>query len=292
MIIYFNNGLNPFVTYFEKCGHKLITPYNRKLKVRFIRKLEKWNYLRGFLYNIGEIRPQVGEKIIIFDSNISSSFLMWIRNNFTQNRIIFWYWNPVKTSINPANIPNGIEKWSYSPKDCKSYNLRYNTTFYFDSIIPINSRQNMKNKKALFVGRDKGRLKELLNLKRKLEYEKIVCNFYIIGDIHSKDYSYEKTLDYSEVIRLILEADILIDYYTDENAGLSLRPMEAMFFGKKMITNNKTISNYDFYCQDNIFGFDSDDSELKVFLTKPYKEIPKNIKETYLFTRWLERFGD
>ena len=296
MIIYFNNGANPFSTEFKNSGYEIVTPYKKSIKVRLIRELEKVNLFKNFLYNTKEIKPRGDEIIIVFDSNITKSFLEWLRKKYPLNRIIFWFWNPVNsftTTISPQNIPEGIEKWSYSPFDCQKYKLNYNTTFMFNSLVQANiltTNTGISKKTALFVGRDKGRLKELLCLKEKLEKAGIICDFHIIGNRPSKEYNYEKPFSYKRVVEMIKKADILIDYYTDETAGLSLRPMEALFFEKKLITNNRMIKNYDFYNTNNILILDDDTSNFRQFATSSYVKISNAIRDEYLLSNWIERF--
>lgn len=288
MIIYFDNGNNPFTSYFKLCGQDIYTPYNNLLKVRIIKKFEKFKWIRSLLYN-KKIRATKDEKIIIFDSNISPEFLEWIQLKYPNNRIIFWYWNPVDTSLNPNLIPYYIEKWSYSPEDCKRYNLKYNTTFYFDNLID-NELINNEEKNVLFVGRDKGRLSSLLYWKYQLEKQGIPCDFYIIGNKNSKKYNYKQPLKYNEIVKLIKRSSVIIDYYTDEYAGLSLRTMEAIFLNKKLITNNKTISNYDFYNKDNIYITDGELRGINQFLEKEKIIVDYSIKEKYRFSNWINRF--
>lgn len=295
MIIYFDNGTNPFSKEFENSGYKIISPYKNGVKVKILRKLERVHFLRKYLYNEKMIKPKSKENIIIFDSNITQGFLEWITAEYTDNRIIFWYWNPVEsftTTISPNEIPEGIEKWSYSPEDCQKYKLTYNTTFLFDSLVQNEKKvESFTGKiKALFVGRDKGRLKELLHLKKTLEKENIECEFHIIGNPQSNKYRYENPIAYKKVIEMIKQADILIDYYTDEMAGLSLRPMEALFFRKKLITNNYTISNYDFYYPNNVFMLNERERTIGEFVRADYVEISRNVQNQYLLSNWMERF--
>ena len=97
-------------------------------------------------------------------------------------------------------------------------------------------------------------------------------------------------LGYDEVFRLIMESDIIIDYYTDPNAGLSLRPMEAMFLEKKLITNNITIRNYDFYSDSNIFICQNSFDGIQSFISKEYQTVKKEIKDQYLLSSWKASF--
>lgn len=73
--------------------------------------------------------------------------------------------------------------------------------------------------------------------------------------------------------------------------GLTLRPMEALFFGRKLITTNKDIKNYDFYCPENIFILDEQpDEDIRAFLNAPMKKIPFDIVSGYTAERWLNGF--
>lgn len=297
MIIYFDNGNNHFRQYFNECGHPIVTPYNKRIKVKIINKLEKNAALRDFLYNKKEIKPAQNETIIVFDSNVSRYFLEWLRKRFQSNRIIFWYWNPVlskTTTIHPNQIPIGIEKWSYSPADCAKYNLTYNTTFYFDCIYKPVAHKPNDNLIAFFIGRDKNRLNLIEKTKKILEKCGVDCDFRIIGN--KRCAVSNKGMAYDDIVELVNKSDVLIDLYLDHSAGLSLRMMESIFFNKKIITNNFSVKKYDFYNSNNIFVFDSIDNikldELKLFLKHEYIEIDKKIVNTYLFSKWLERFDN
>ena len=40
MIIYFDNGTNPFSKEFKDSGYEIVSPYNNGVKVKILRKLE------------------------------------------------------------------------------------------------------------------------------------------------------------------------------------------------------------------------------------------------------------
>ena len=293
MIIYFDNGNNPFTKLINDEGFSCISPYNKKIKVKIIRILEKYRFFLPLLYNRISLKSK--EKIIIFDSNISSEYLVWIKRMYSEHRIIFWYWNPVSTSIDPAKIPEGIEIWSYSPYDCVHYTLKENTTFYFAkfcSNFDIKTHKKASEKKAIFVGADKGRLEMLLNLRTVLNKAGIQCVIYILGDKPQKSCErgivYYKFIPYEKVINKIIDSDIIIDLYTDTEAGLSLGPIEAVFLGKKLITNNKTIYTYDFYDPTSIYML-GEIRDIHEFLLNKSTDRTE-FKEYYSMSAWLKRF--
>jgi hypothetical protein len=57
-----------------------------------------------------------------------------------------------------------------------------------------------------------------------------------------------------------------------------------------MITNNKSIVNYDFYHPNNIFILtDSNLDSLEDFVKLPYVEIPEEIVMKYNFKNWIKK---
>ena len=68
--------------------------------------------------------------------------------------------------------------------------------------------------------------------------------------------------------------------------------MEAFFFGKKLITNQKSVKEADFYDPNNIFIIDMDSwDELDAFLQKDIVPLSSSIVEKYTYQSWLRRFG-
>ena len=110
------------------------------------------------------------------------------------------------------------------------------------------------------------------------------CNIKIVNKI--KDLvSYDKYLDF------ISDGKVLLDIVNDNVTGITLRVMEGLFFRKKVITNNKTISSYDFYNENNFFilGIDNTNN-LKEFINSEYKVIDQKIIENYDVENWIKRF--
>ena len=83
---------------------------------------------------------------------------------------------------------------------------------------------------------------------------------------------------------------ICLDFLNETHTGLSFRTFEALCYDKKLITNNISIKNYDFYSHENIFVWDeNNENELNYFLNLSYKSIDKNLKEKYSFGNWIEK---
>lgn len=95
---------------------------------------------------------------------------------------------------------------------------------------------------------------------------------------------------YQENLDMVKKSSILIDLKRDEHSGLSLRFFEALKYRKKIITNNPTVKEYDFYHPDNIFVTDFNNFDnLPDFLTKPYRLIDQEITDQYEFKNWIKK---
>src|SRR5690606_27309560 len=90
-------------------------------------------------------------------------------------------------------------------------------------------------------------------------------------------------------LRYAFNSKILLDVPTAHHNGLSFRVFEAIGFGKKLITTNKEIKQYDFYHPNNIFVWDDHSQKmLGDFLDAPYLYLATHIKESYSFNNWIK----
>ena len=295
MIVYHDNGGKPLLReYFVSSGASFI-PLYRNYPVRYLYRKLRTNVPEEMVFHIPSPEPG-DDKIIVFDTLVTPSYLSWLCEHYPDHRILFWYWNPVGENRKFELFPRRVEIWSYSPQDCKKNGFRYNTPFYFDSIasaVERNKKEPIRGDPVVFfLGREKGRRQELIKIKNCLESVGANTQIHLMQDGTQASRKDEPVMPYSEVIKEIARSDILLDYTLNPKEGLSLRPMEALFFGKKLITNNETILEYDFYREENIYLLGKDRRSLKEFFRTDYVEPPKAVKEYYLFSKWLARFDD
>ena len=106
--------------------------------------------------------------------------------------------------------------------------------------------------------------------------------------LHHKVLHHKISTTYQENIDFVKKSKTLIDFKRDEHDGLSLRFFEAMQYGKKIITDNFSVKNYDFYHPNNIFVTNYVNLEgLVDFLQSPYQSLPSELVEKYSFKNWI-----
>jgi hypothetical protein len=294
-VILLYNSIDYLVPFFKQKGI-LAYPAYRELSF-FFRIVRKFCLFVGLPKSIwyGSWKHRLDEvtTIICFSTNPIDS-LEYIKYKHPQIRLVYWYWDPAYRNVTPPDMISDhlCEKWSFDIGDCERYSMHYNTTFYLDNIkLP----ESEKVYDVFFIGQDKGRGVFLNEFKDQLLEQGLVPFFYIVDDNTSgwNLFKSAPVIPYVGYLELLSKSKAILDFMQEGQRGLSLRPMESIFFNKKLITNDPSVIKNDFYLAENIFVLGIDDiSQLNVFLNTPYKKIPEAIVAKYDFTPWLERFFD
>ena len=257
----------------------------RRFNVKYFPKvgLDKW-YNEQF-----KSLPSFIDSIIIFDSFLSVPAANYLKRKYPNLRLIYWFWNHIYDINLLNNLNPDIEKWSYDPIDCQKYGLKYNSQFYFND-FSVDYPYSLPKWDFLFVGAEKGRghyIKECRDLITKYKFS---YNFIVSGN--SRKERIKNWIPYNDLVKLIYQSRCIVDIVPAAQNGLTLRPLEAVFHNKKLITNFVAIENMDFYNPSNIFiiGKDSENF-LSEFMEIPLTPVPTDIREYYLFENWLRRFN-
>lgn len=230
------------------------------------------------------------DTIIIHASILTPPVVRYINQVKPEIRVIVWYWNPVCKSEPIKSFSSlNCEIWTFDEQDAEKYGLKHNTQYYFNDIdIEKNASEG-----ALFVGGDKGRLSYLLDIEKRLKKVGVNTDFHIVrtSGRDKETYKYQNRISYSETLKKIASNNIIVDIVSDGQHGLTLRPLEALYFNKKLITNDENIINRNFYNKNNIFILGTNNfSDLGSFINSPVNIADANILEYYDFDCWLSRF--
>ena len=267
------NDKNIFSFYFINNGQK-------KFFIKILRKIGlDYIFFDNWKKNIKKYN-----QVIIFDTGFKSSISKYIKRKNKKCKIILYYWNVVdiynKCFLTDCNIN---EFWTFDETDAIKYNMKFNPQFYSSN---IKNDFDTEKKSVIFLGRNKNRKKVIDNIDMLLSNYNIEHNFIIIEK--EKD-----LLPYSDYLKLLSNNNTILDIIDCEHTGLTLRCLEALFFNKKLITNNSNIKNYNFYNKRNIFILNEDNPDnLIEFLNSDYEKISDDIRDYYDYEEWLRRMID
>lgn len=163
----------------------------------------------------------------------------------------------------------------------------------FSDIIPT--------EKVFFIGSFLGeRISDIVEIARYLKSINIVADIRIYSNSRStqKEYGadidfFSEKVDYLDVLKLVKNSTILLDFENGIHNGLSFRIFEGIYYKRKILTNNPLVRAYDFYHPNNIFVLENNNfGEIKTFLSLKYVDIDESIIEKYSFSNWLDRILD
>lgn len=291
ILIIYDSGLDYFISHFEKKGLQTKRSFKRLSFIsRILRRIFIFlNLSQGFWYGNWK-KDLLNFKTILIFAGLDTGIVKFIRKTNKQARILYWYWDPVfRIGLPKKSIFKNVEIWSFDPRDCIDYNFKFNTTFYFSDIsLP----KSTKEYDVFFIGNDKGRIENLQQLKCKLTNLGIKGYYHIIPDKKKNKKRQDKPIPYTDYLNILAKTKVLIDVMPLGQSGLTIRTMESIFFNMKLITNDHSIIDHDFYLPENIFIIGEDNEETLVdFINSPYIELEDKIVKRYDVSNWLERFN-
>ena len=272
------------------------------------KKNRYWNSLRRILnkFNINSLPIMYSQKwinklefydrIIIFDGLEINNLVKLILSKYSNKEIIVWYWNPIEyVSIKPQMLDKRISSiWTYSPYDAYKYGLRLNSQFYFKEELNRSYQISDSKKDVFFVGSDKNRVEEIKKIENIFKSKNISYYFHLTG--RKKAPNYSSPMPYIDVLNNINNSKAILDLKNSNfQSGMSIRPLEALYFKKKLITNNPNIKKEKLYDSNNIFILGEDNiNDLYQFLNTDFfiSNRYSYLVDYYCFQNWSHRFAE
>lgn len=122
--------------------------------------------------------------------------------------------------------------------------------------------------------------------KLKYYYHKATASEYRNAKL--SDFKTEK-ISQKQILELINNSFCVLDAPQGGQTGLTIRTIECLGAGKKLITTNPDIVYYDFYDPCNVLFWDGSEPDPALpFFTEPYKPLPNEIYEKYSLSSWLK----
>jgi len=207
-------------------------------------------------------------------------------------RTIVYYWDGFDHFPRyKESLPYFDDRFSFDPVDVKKYNLKFITNFYFKE-----DRNTETQTDLFFLSSYDSRfplVEKIASLLEKQNKKVLIYqhtrNPHLIKQKNSSIIFIDKHIPFEETTKLMRETKIVLDIHKDIQHGLSFRVFEAMGLGKKLITTNADIINYDFYNPNNIFVWKNETETIsESFLNTPYEELPEDIYKKYSQESWIK----
>lgn len=232
----------------------------------------------------------LSDNILITDS-IFNRLVKDIENNAKKDAILIVFWINIAHDIERFKLSNRWRVGTFDKSDALKYNFRYYGLYYlYGHVNPI-KEEHFIDSELFFIGLDKGRFAHLRRIESLLKPLGIRTNFKYVDSFRCLyNHNYCKPLNYTKVIDNLISSNCILDYYQEGQRGFTQRLYEAIFFNKKLITNNEDITKLDLYNENNILYIKNDDvSRIIDFLEKPFVPYKNEQRLRYQFGSWLDR---
>ena len=217
----------------------------------------------------------------------------------TAHKVVAYQWDGLARFPKVFKVINHFQRFFvFDLEDYHRYRYQYPnllpcTNFYFD--MPEESVSVNENE-VLYVGAYmKDRIQSLIRVVDALSQYNLTLNINLFYGRKTPPISHphlsfiSKGISYAENLKITKKAAVILDIKTVEHNGLSLRIFEAIKYQKKLITDNKSIMQYDFYHPNNFYVIEDDHFQgLAAFLNSQYIPLAEEIKQKYSFSNWLK----
>lgn len=141
------------------------------------------------------------------------------------------------------------------------------------------------------------RLEQVENIRNQLKEANATGFFYLSTGFfthakltvsgRSRDV-YSRPLPFSQYAGILNRSSVVLDLPHPEQSGLTMRAIEAICTGKKLITTARDVLRYDFYHPDNVMLVDWDTLEFDPdFLFEAPKLLDRSVIEKYSLRKWV-----
>ena len=208
---------------------------------------------------------------------------------------LVWVFGDIVSSykVELSNITKKFDKiLTFDFEDADKYGFTYYPEIYSD--IDLDDDNSIPKTTVLFLGAAKNRMSIIAKTFKKLNDNGIKADFYIAAakdedKVYSENIHYINFMDYYDYLRHVKKSECLIEFLQDiNNHGWTTRTSEAIFFGKKLLSNNVKLKEAPFYNPDYISIFENPDDINIDFLVKKVNNIDYNFKDKLKFEKFAE----
>lgn len=175
---------------------------------------------------------------------------------------------------------------TFDPNDARQHGLKLVNQFVADRYIT--KVRCSSTRKAYFLGLSKDREDALGEIEKEfsafinieLDIKKTPSRYlpnFLVRTFAPPQYRF---IPYTQYLDKVAECQFVIDVSKDGQSGLTMRAIEALFFEKKIITNNSLIKNLDVFPAENVFLI-GEDRNVEAFLNSQFTKVDDDLKEQF-----------
>jgi hypothetical protein len=281
---------------FESAAMKALTRFQRPLVMPAADR-----FYRRALEALG--RADYDIVLVVNGQTLSGETLTLIKSSFPRAKLILYMWDAmrVRPSVQ-ANLPCFDRALTFDPGDAQQLGLGFRPLFY--SRAPA-SPSDVNEIDVSFVGTiHSDRYAVISSIARNLPGGMTTYLYlymhapwsYRVQTLINPHFRNAKIAEFSfaplprdEVARVFRTSKAVIDVEYPKQRGLTMRTLETFGAGKKLLTTNAGIADYDIFDAENIHVVDRSAAIAPPdFLNSPYRTPPASLLYKYHISGWLD----
>ncbi|NCD70762.1 CgeB family protein [Mucilaginibacter agri] len=293
------------VWYDDRPGNDFLSKGLIRINKKFLKsKIEK--YYQKILKDLG--KQHIDYLFFVNPEAISKTILKDFREAFPNAKCILYMWDSFDNRRqNVELLPLFDDKFTFDFNDAEKYKLKLRALFYTD-VYKRDKKKDVDKYDILFIGTahtdryhlvktaTKGilphRKKMYFYLSSKVLYYTKKAFVKTFKNVSYSDISF-KALNHTDIAKLMSETKAVLDINHPKQTGLTMRTLETLGAGRKLITLNQEVMKYDFYDPQNILVIDRQNLEISLdFLNNEVTDLPSEILYKYSIEGWIKEIFD
>ena len=277
------------------------------LRLRF-RKILSIHLNRYYKKILEETKSKEYDYIFIINIEaINEEIFKLIKEKNVKSKTILYMWDSLKLKpVSPKLLSMFSKVYTFDYQDSVEKNITFLDLFYSEE-YELSSKKATFDYDLCFIGTIHGDRYELL---KEIEFKasqiglKVYFYFFMpsrvlfflrkcfdgrVKGLRYKDVRF-KSLDSVDISDKMRRSNVIIDLSYKDQCGLSMRTFEVIGVGRKLMTTNKFIKNYDFFNNKNVSLISKEDIQIdQVFIDADYRQLDAYTYDKYSLKTWLER---
>lgn len=287
---------------FERQGNVVDLIYDTKsYKRKYIsqKKYEKknFNYQKVLLE---QLKKNKYDKVLVLVGRfLTTFFLSELKKRNKSAQFLLYLWDDIARVQNFHAVRKYYDYiYSFDKEDCKKYDFKFLPLFFINAfdLYRNNYRKDIDIYGAFSNHSDRLKVLQRLdsnNNTNSFFFVTVSCLVYLKQKIHktfsTKFHFSVKPLSVEENIEYMKRSIAIIDIQHPSQKGLTLRTLEALGCGNKIITTNDSIYTYDFFDKTNICVINRENPIIpEDFFSTPYKKLDDTVYKKYTLENWCK----
>lgn len=275
-----------------------------KMKLFNIDSRRKKKYFQGLLK---QLEGKSYDYVLMINAAV---FPLWFSKEISKKYVdsikLLYSWDSIKVFPQIIETSKLFDKtFSFDLADCEQHpGLNFLPLFYCKNIEELKDTQPSTDFSFVGFGHSE-RYKFIKGIEKFSRENGYTYNFklylpsllhYVRGkyitrifpDARRNDFIYQ-SVSYENTCKIMAESRIVLDLELSSQTGLTMRTIEALGMGRKLITTNANIKKYDFFDERNILIVNRQNPQIsEEFLREEYHMPSDLIYKKYSLRSWVE----